>query len=101
MLVIASTTGTGEVEIIWYLDLQLLVQSVPITTNSASSNPVLARRYSIQYYVITFVSDLRQVSGVLPVSSTNKTEILLKVASNNITLTLTTKSDCHDITEIL
>jgi hypothetical protein len=63
MLVIASTTGTGEVEIIWYLDLQLLVQSVPITTNSASSNPVLARRYSIQYYVITFVSDLRQVSG--------------------------------------
>ena len=53
MLVIASTTGTGEVEIVWYLDLQLLVQSVPITTNSVSSNPVLARRYSIQYYTIT------------------------------------------------
>ena len=35
------------------------------------------------------------------VSSTNKTEILLKVALNNLTLILTTKSDCHDITEIL
>jgi hypothetical protein len=46
MLVIASITGTGEVEIVWYLDLQLLVQSVPITTNSVSSNPVLARRYT-------------------------------------------------------
>jgi hypothetical protein len=46
MLVIAPITGTGEVEIVWYLDLQLLVQSVPITTNSVSSNPVLARRYT-------------------------------------------------------
>jgi len=45
--------------------------------------------YSIQHYVIKFVSDLRQV-----VSSTNKTfrddktEILLKVALSTITLTL-------------
>ena len=50
--------------------------------------------YSIQDYVIKFVSDLRQVGGFppgLPVSSTNKTdrhditEILLKVALNIIT----------------
>jgi hypothetical protein len=66
MLVIASITGTGEVEIVWYLDLQLLVQSVPITTNSVSSNPVLARRYSIQYYVITFVSVFLLVLRFLP-----------------------------------
>ena len=66
MLVIASITGTGEVEIVWYLDLQLLVQSVPITTNSVSSNPVLARRYSIQYYVITFVSGFLLVLRFLP-----------------------------------
>jgi hypothetical protein len=52
---------------------------------------------SIQHYVIGFVSDLPQVSGIFPctpVSSTNKTdrhditEQLLKVALNTITLTL-------------
>ena len=53
--------------------------------------------YSIQHYVIKFVSDLQQVCGFLRqgtlVSSTNKTdrhditEILLKVALNTITLT--------------
>jgi len=40
------------------------VQSVPITTKVASSNPV-HEVYSIQHYVIKFVSDLRQVGGVL------------------------------------
>jgi hypothetical protein len=48
--------------------------------------------YSIQHYVIKFVSALRQVGGfhrVFPVSSTNKTdrhdvtEILLKVGIKN------------------
>ena len=52
----------------------------------------------IQYYVIKFVSDLRQVGDFFrgtPVSSTNKTdlhditEILLKVTLNTITLTHT------------
>ena len=65
MLVIASTTGTGEVEIIWYLDLQLLVQSVPITTNVVSSNRTHGEMYSIQHYVVKFVSDLQQVCGFL------------------------------------
>jgi hypothetical protein len=41
------------------------VQSVPITTKVGSSNPVLGEVYSIQHYVIEFVSDLRQVSGFL------------------------------------
>jgi hypothetical protein len=53
--------------------------------------------YSIQHFEIKFVSDLQQVGGFsryTPVSSTNKTdlhvitEILLKVALNTITLTL-------------
>ena len=54
------------------------MQSVPITTNDMSSNLAQA----IQHYVIKFASDLWQVSGFLPVPSTNKT-------------------DRHDITEIL
>ena len=49
------------VMMIWWLDLQLPVQSVPIT----SSNPVNGKVYSIQHYVIKFVSDLGPVSGFL------------------------------------
>jgi len=49
------------------LDLQLSVQSVPITTKVVSANPVHDEVYSIQYYVIKFVSDLRQVGGFLRV----------------------------------
>jgi hypothetical protein len=51
--------------IVWWLDFQLPVQSVPITTNVVSSNPVHGEVYSIQHYVIKFVSDLRQVDGFL------------------------------------
>jgi len=40
------------------LDLQLPVQSVPITTKVMSSNPTHGEVYSIQCYVIKFVSDL-------------------------------------------
>ena len=50
-----------------------------------SYSPVPGEVYSIEHYVITFVSDLRQVSDIsqgTPVFSTNKT-------------------DRHDITEIL
>ena len=49
------------------LDLQLPVQSVPITTKVTSSNPVHDEVHSIQNYVIKFVSDLLQVSGFLQV----------------------------------
>jgi len=42
------------------------MQSVPITNNGASSNPARSGEvYSIQHYVIQFVSDLRQVGGFL------------------------------------
>ena len=66
------------VMIVWKLDLQLPMQSVPIATNVASSNPAHVEEYSIQHYVISsgevnniqhyvmnFVSDLWQVGGSL------------------------------------
>jgi hypothetical protein len=49
------------------LDLQLSVQSVPITTKVVRLNPINGEVYSIQHYVIKFVSDLRQVGGFLRV----------------------------------
>jgi hypothetical protein len=60
-----------------------------------SSNPTLGDVYSIQRYVIKFVSDLGQVGGilrVLRVSSTNNTylhditEMLLKVVLTKVAL---------------
>jgi hypothetical protein len=60
-------------------------------------HPAHDETYSIQHYVIKFISDLRQVGGFsmgTPVTTTNKTdlhditEILMKVALNTITLTL-------------
>jgi len=50
------------VVIVWWLDLQLLMQSVAIPTNIVSSNPARGEMYSIQHYVIMFVSDLWQGS---------------------------------------
>jgi hypothetical protein len=43
------------------LDLQLHVQSVPITTKVVSTNPV--HGVLVQHYVIKFINDLRQVGG--------------------------------------
>ena len=51
------------VVIVGHLVLQLPVQSMPINTKVVSSNPAHSEVYSIQHYVIKFVSDLRQVSG--------------------------------------
>jgi hypothetical protein len=76
-----SWIGAVVVMIIWWLDLQLPMQSVPITTKIVSSNPIHGEVYSIQNYVIKFVSDLLQVCGFFRV--------------------LNNKTDCHDITEIL
>jgi hypothetical protein len=47
------------------IELQLHVRSVPITTKFVSSNLVYGEVYSILHYVITFVSDLRQVDCFL------------------------------------
>ena len=40
------------------LDFQLPMPSVPVTTKAKNSNPAHADVYSIQHYVIKFVSDL-------------------------------------------
>jgi hypothetical protein len=58
---------TVMVVVVWQLDLQLSIQSVPITTNVASSNPVHGKVYLIQHYMIKLVSDLRQVGCFLRV----------------------------------
>jgi hypothetical protein len=51
--------------IVWYLDLQLPVQSVPIITKVVRSNAAHIEVYTMQHYVIKFVSDLRLVGGFL------------------------------------
>jgi hypothetical protein len=43
------------------------LQSVPVPTKVVSLNPVHGEVYSIQHYVIKFVSVLRQVGGFLRV----------------------------------
>jgi hypothetical protein len=65
--VLSNRRGTVVVVIVivWLLDLQLLVQSVPITTKLVFSNPVHSEVYSIQHYVIKFVSGFLQYSGFL------------------------------------
>ena len=71
-----------------------------ITIKVVSSNPFHGKVYSMQHYVIKFVNDLREVGSFLRVlrfsplikltAMPDTTEILLKVALNNITLTSTT-----------
>ena len=55
------------VVIVSLLLLPLPVQSVPITTKVVSLNPDHGGVYRKQYYVIKFVSDLRQVCSFLRV----------------------------------
>jgi hypothetical protein len=68
-----NTFGALLVVIVW-INNYLCNQLVPITTKVVSLNPVHGKVYSIQHYVIKYVSDLQVVF------SNNKTEILLKVA---------------------
>ena len=51
--------------IVWQLDLQLPMQLAPITTEIVSLKPVHGEVYSIQHYLVKFVTDLQQVSGFL------------------------------------
>ena len=72
-----------------------------ITNKVVSLNSVHGEVYSIQHYVMKFVSDLRQVCGFHRVSSVNKTdrlditELLLKVALNTIIQTTSLTLDCE------
>ena len=63
--IIRNLVARVVVMIAWFLDLQLPMQSVPITTNVVRSNLAHGEVYLIQHYVIKFVSDLRQVGGFL------------------------------------
>ena len=83
---------------------------MPITTHVVSSNSAHGEVYSIQLYVIKFVSDLRQFSVFFSstlVSSTSKTdrhditEILLKVALNTVTLTISRKASYITLNKIV
>jgi hypothetical protein len=56
-----ETEILGENHLWQELDLQLPVQSVPITTNIVSSSPVHGEVYLMQHYVIKFISYLPQV----------------------------------------
>ena len=82
--------GGVVVLIVWWLDLQLPLQSVPITTNVESLNTA-----TLCDKVFQWLAAGRWFSPGTPVSSTNKTdrhditEILLKVTLNTITLTIT------------
>ena len=73
------------------------MQLVPITTNVMSSNTAHGKVYSMQHYVIKFVSDLQQVVGFLcvlwfpPRYKTDTAGILLKVASNTMIIILALK----------
>ena len=62
------------------------MQSVPINFKVVSLNPAHGEVYSIQHYVIKFVSDLQQVCGFLhqkiKTDRHDITKILLKVALN-------------------
>jgi len=51
--------------IVWQLDLQLPMISVPITTKVASLNPANGEVYLIKHYVIKVVIDLWQLGGYL------------------------------------
>jgi hypothetical protein len=95
--------------IIWYLDLQPPMQSVPITIIVVSSNTAHCKVSSIQLYVIKFVSDLRQVvSGFLRVLYTTLCDKVCQWLmaggqwfSPGTLVSSPNKTDRHNITEIL
>ena len=84
--------GAVVVMIIWQLDLQLPMHSVPINANVVSSNPAQAKctRCNIMWSSLSVTNAGWWFSLGTPVSSTNKTdhhditEILLKVTLNTI-----------------
>jgi hypothetical protein len=63
--------------IAWWLDLELHLPSVPITTKVVGSNPAHGKVYSIQHYLIQFASDARLVGHHKPTKPTIQQSILL------------------------
>jgi hypothetical protein len=68
------------------MDLQLPKQSMPITTKVESSNLAHGELYSVQHYVIKFVSDLRKVSGFLKFPPPNKLSLSIKTTTAPFTI---------------
>ena len=69
------------------LDLQLPMQSMPITTKAVSWNPVHGEVYSIQHCAIKFVSYRRKVGGfrhILHITATTPPCYIMKTAKTNI-----------------
>ena len=80
MLMLLIEFIQGAVMVIWELDLSLPVQSLHINIKVVSSNPAHGELYSIQHYVIKFVSDLQQVGDfflVLRFPPSIKLEVVL------------------------
>jgi hypothetical protein len=77
-MVLNATLGVVVVAIVWELDFQLPVQSVPINTKVVSSNSAHEEVYWIKHNVIKFVSHLQQVGAVtiIILSFTKKGRIL-------------------------
>ena len=77
--------GAIVIVILWLLNLQLHMQSVPLTTKAVSSNPAHVLHTTLCDKVCQgFVADQWFKPGT-PVSFTDKTEILFKVVLNTIT----------------
>ena len=57
--------GSQQIYFLLYINLILYIVYLPLvgTTKVVSSNPIHGEVYSIQYYVIKFVNDLRQDGG--------------------------------------
>ena len=68
---------------------KLPVQSVPITTKVVSLNPVHGEVYLIQYYVIKFVTDFRQISVFLLVLRFPPPMKLTAMIEKNLTINTT------------
>jgi hypothetical protein len=64
--ILLSMSGTSLAVIVWLLDLQLSMQSVHITTKVVSSNPDDGEMYTMQHYVMQFVSDFSPDTPVYP-----------------------------------
>jgi hypothetical protein len=71
--------------IVWYLDLELHMQSVPITTKAMSSNPLKERR--TQYLIREFWK-VCSFPPPIKLSTTVQLKYCWKVALNTITLAL-------------
>jgi len=65
-------SGVVVVMIWWWLNLQLSVQSVPITTKVVSSNPAHGYVYPIQ--VCQLLAASQWISSGVPISCANKTD---------------------------